>query len=590
MNSYKSKADFFTTELSKINTKYNTVSLLRLLSIILFIVLLYYYFQNSAIALLFLAGLFFASFIILMRIHSKLQFKRKINQALLAINTDEISFLERKTIPFENGEEFQDFQHPYAYDLDIFGNHSLFQHLNRSATFIGKKTLATTLLHKSGNDEILSNQEAIAELSQKLDWRQEFLAFAKVTNDSESSYKTLLQWSTFNSESLPKWLVFFSYASPLFFVVIFISYLLTSNLFLLSCLSYLFVLNLMVLGRFFKRIQLEIANSDNIDKLIGQYGMLLEKIETEQFVSKRLLDLQQKLKFKTENASIHLKKLSELFSRNDAIANLFTATLFNGTFLFNIHVLKALLQWKKEHAEALEDWLIVIGEFEKLNSLANFSYNNPDFVFPELNTDYKINFSDLSHPLLNPETRVGNEVSFHPQSFMILTGSNMSGKSTFLRSLGINMVLAGMGSVVCATEAHVHPLPVLVSMRLSDSLSDSESYFFAEIKRLKQIMDALEQQPAFVLLDEILRGTNSDDKRNGTIEVLKKVITKKAIGAIATHDIEVCLTTNDYPAVLTNNCFEVEIKDDELYFDYKLREGVCRNKSATFLMKKMEII
>ena len=590
MNSYKSKADFFTTELSKINTKYNTVSLLRLLSIILFIVLLYYYFQNSAIALLFLAGLFFAFFIILMRIHSKLQFKRKINQALLAINTDEISFLERKTILFENGEEFQDFQHPYAYDLDIFGNHSLFQHLNRSATFIGKKTLATTLLHKSGNDEILSNQEAIAELSQKLDWRQEFLAFAKVTNDSESSYKTLLQWSTFNSESLPKWLVFFSYASPLFFVVIFISYLLTSNLFLLSCLSYLFVLNLMVLGRFFKRIQLEIANSDNIDKLIGQYGMLLEKIETEQFVSKRLLNLQQKLKFKTENASIHLKKLSELFSRNDAIANLFTATLFNGTFLFNIHVLKALLQWKKEHAEALEDWLIVIGEFEKLNSLANFSYNNPDFVFPELNTDYKINFSDLSHPLLNPETRVGNEVSFHPQSFMILTGSNMSGKSTFLRSLGINMVLAGMGSVVCATEAHVHPLPVLVSMRLSDSLSDSESYFFAEIKRLKQIMDALEQQPAFVLLDEILRGTNSDDKRNGTIEVLKKVITKKAIGAIATHDIEVCLTTNDYPAVLTNNCFEVEIKDDELYFDYKLRVGVCRNKSATFLMKKMEII
>jgi len=590
MNSYKSKADFFTTELSKINTKYNTVSLLRLLSIILFIVLLYYYFQNSAIALLFLAGLFFAFFIILMRIHSKLQFKRKINQALLAINTDEISFLERKTILFENGEEFQDFQHPYAYDLDIFGNHSLFQHLNRSATFIGKKTLATTLLHKSGNDEILSNQEAIAELSQKLDWRQEFLAFAKVTNDSESSYKTLLQWSSFNSESLPKWLVFFSYASPLFFVVIFISYLLTSNLFLLSCLSYLFVLNLMVLGRFFKRIQLEIANSDNIDKLIGQYGMLLEKIETEQFVSKRLLNLQQKLKFKTENASIHLKKLSELFSRNDAIANLFTATLFNGTFLFNIHVLKALLQWKKEHAEALEDWLIVIGEFEKLNSLANFSYNNPDFVFPELNTDYKINFSDLSHPLLNPETRVGNEVSFHPQSFMILTGSNMSGKSTFLRSLGINMVLAGMGSVVCATEAHVHPLPVLVSMRLSDSLSDSESYFFAEIKRLKQIMDALEQQPAFVLLDEILRGTNSDDKRNGTIEVLKKVITKKAIGAIATHDIEVCLTTNDYPAVLTNNCFEVEIKDDELYFDYKLRAGVCRNKSATFLMKKMEII
>mgnify|MGYP006154177369 FL=1 len=166
----------------------------------------------------------------------------------------------------------------------------------------------------------------------------------------------------------------------------------------------------------------------------------------------------------------------------------------------------------------------------------------------------------------------------------------MSGKSTFLRSLGINMVLAGTGSVVCAKQANVHPLPILVSMRLSDSLSDSESYFFAEIKRLKQIMDGLTIEPAFVLLDEILRGTNSDDKRNGTIEVLKKVIGKKAIGAIATHDIEVCLTTNDFPEILSNNCFEVEIVNNDLHFDYKLRNGICQNKSATFLMKKMEII
>jgi DNA mismatch repair ATPase MutS len=166
----------------------------------------------------------------------------------------------------------------------------------------------------------------------------------------------------------------------------------------------------------------------------------------------------------------------------------------------------------------------------------------------------------------------------------------MSGKSTFLRSLGINMVLSGMGSVVCAKEANVHPLPVLVSMRLSDSLADSESYFFAEIKRLKQIMDELEGNAAFVLLDEILRGTNSDDKRNGTIEVVKKVIANKAIGAIATHDIEVCLTTKEYPDVLTNKCFEVEIINDDLHFDYKLRDGICRNKSATFLMKKMGVI
>lgn len=166
----------------------------------------------------------------------------------------------------------------------------------------------------------------------------------------------------------------------------------------------------------------------------------------------------------------------------------------------------------------------------------------------------------------------------------------MSGKSTFLRSLGINMVLAGIGSVVCASSASIHPLPILVSMRLSDSLADNESYFYAEIKRLKQIMNCLEKERSFVLLDEILRGTNSDDKRNGTVEVIKKMIQKNAIGAIATHDIEVCLTTNTYPQQLINKCFEAQIIDNDLYFDFKLRDGVCKNRSASFLMQKMGVI
>jgi DNA mismatch repair ATPase MutS len=318
--------------------------------------------------------------------------------------------------------------------------------------------------------------------------------------------------------------------------------------------------------------------------------LLLKKIEDEIFVSEKLINLQQKLTYKKENASVHFKKLSSLFSSMDTISNLVTAVLFNGTFLYNLHVFKSLIKWKNDHADTLEIWLEVIGEFEMLNSLANMAYNNPAFVFPTLNDNFKIDFADLSHPLLNENTRIGNDVRFYPESFMILTGSNMSGKSTFLRSLGINMVLTGMGSPVCASHANVHPLPVLVSMRLSDSLSDSESYFFAEIKRLKQIMDELESQPAFVLLDEILRGTNSDDKRNGTIEVVKKIIAKKAIGAIATHDIEVCLTTNEYPEVLTNKCFEVEIINNDLHFDYKLRDGICKNRSATFLMKKMGVI
>jgi hypothetical protein len=590
MEIYLKRGKGYSDELDKINKKYNSISFFRLLSIILFLGALYYYIQTQSGIFIVLAVLLFAFFIFLMRFHTKLAFQKEINKALLLINNNEISYLKRETIPFANGKVFQNFQHPYAYDLDIFDEHSLFQNLNRTATFIGKKTLAEQLLRILPNKEILSNQAAIKELSEKLNWRQEFLALAKVSHDNQISYETLIRWSKFRSAPLSKGIVLISFLLPALFSGVLMAYIITSNLVFLSYLSFLFLANLAVMSKFYKRIAIEIANAENIDKIIGQYGLMVHKIENESFQSKKLLELQQKLKHDNEKASVHLKQLAGLFSKMDSISNFVTALLFNGTFLFNLHVLKSLIQWKKDNAEALELWLDVIGEFEMLNSLANFSYNNPEFVYPSLNTDFKIDFSDLSHPLLNPMTRVGNEVSFHPQSFMILTGSNMSGKSTFLRSLGINMVLSGIGSPVCATKANVHPLPVLVSMRLSDSLSDSESYFFAEIKRLKQIMDELQYQPAFVLLDEILRGTNSEDKRSGTIEVVKKVISKSAIGAIATHDIEVCLTTNDYPNILTNKCFEVEIHNDELHFDYKLRDGICQNKSATFLMKKMGVI
>ncbi|PIF29645.1 MutS-like protein [Flavobacterium sp. 9] len=590
MEAYNNKVEHYTALFHKINKRYNSISILRLLTVFLCLFMLFYYIKTSEILYVVFAFLSFVGFIFLMRLHSKLSFQKELTSAILKINKNEITYLKREKIPFENGIEFNDFHHPYAYDLDIFGDHSLFQNINRTATFIGKKTLANQLLKLLPNETILENQEAINELKTKIDWRQDFLALAIVSNDSKNSFDSLIYWNSFKNNHLSKVLIALSIILPTLFFGFLIAYSITSKTILLSYVTYIFIANMIVLGQSFKRIQSEIAKADNIDKIIKQYSLLVEKIENETFQSKKLIDLQQQLIFRKETASKHLNDLSELFSRMDTINNFVTAIVFNGTFLFNLHVLKALLKWKENYSTELEKWIEIIGEFEALNSYANLAYNNQDFVFPEINSEYKIGFSDLSHPLLNPATRVGNDTHFYPESFMILTGSNMSGKSTFLRSLGINMVLGGVGSVVCASKANIHPLPVLVSMRLSDSLADSESYFFAEIKRLKQIMDALEEQPAFVLLDEILRGTNSDDKRNGTIEVVKKIIAKKAIGAIATHDIEVCLTTNEYQNILTNQCFEVEIKNNELHFDYKLRNGICQNKSATFLMQKMGVI
>ncbi|RUT72067.1 DNA mismatch repair protein [Flavobacterium cupreum] len=590
MDFYQNKLTQYSELFYKINKRYNSISILRLLSVFLCLIFLFYYIKTNEIPYVAFAFLSFVGFIFLMKIHSRLSFQKQLTTAILKINENEIAFLKKEKLPFENGIEFNDFHHPYAYDLDIFGEHSLFQNLNRTATFIGKKTLANQMLHTLPNETILENQEAVNELKTKIDWRQDFLALAIISNDSKNSYDSIMHWNSFKNNFLPKVLVIVSFLLPVLFFGILAAYFFTSNTILLSYLTYVFIANMIVLGQSFKRIQSEIAKADNVDKIIKQYSLLVEKIEKETFQSKKLIGLQQQLIFRNATASVHLKQLSELFSRMDTINNFVTAIVFNGTFLFNLHVLKALLKWKDNYAAELEQWISIIGEVEALNSLANLAYNNTDFVFPDINSDYKISFKNLAHPLLNPASRVGNDTDFYPQSFMILTGSNMSGKSTFLRSLGVNMVLGGIGSVVCASEATIHPLPVLVSMRLSDSLADSESYFFAEIKRLKQIMDALKEQPAFVLLDEILRGTNSDDKRNGTIEVVKKIIAKKAIGAIATHDIEVCLTTNEYPETLTNQCFEVEIQNNDLHFDYKLRNGICKNKSATFLMQKMGVI
>jgi hypothetical protein len=590
MEVYISNREIHSKALEKIKSNYNSISFFRLTSIVLMLLSLFYYIktQNSFYGIT--SVLLLAVFLVLMRIHNKLNEQKTIKQALVAINQNEISYLKKEKNPFENGIEFNDFTHPYSYDLDIFGNHSLFQNLNRTHTYVGKKTLAKQLLTIESNEEILKNQVAIKELTDKLEWRQEFMAFAKISNDNRSLFTTLMHWSKSVSAPISKESVALTYIAPALFVGSIVAYFITDESVYLSYTSFLFVFNMSIFGKFYKRITLEINNAENVDKIINSYGLLVRKIEEETFTSEKLIDLQQQLKHKNEKASLHLMQLSALFAKMDSVGNFVTTLLFNGTFLYHLHTLRSFIAWKKENGAALEHWMEVIGEFDKLQSLANFSYNNRDFAFPTLNANFEISFSNLSHPLLNENTRVGNDVNFQPQSFMILTGSNMSGKSTFLRSLGINMVLTGIGAAVCADKANVHPLPILVSMRLSDSLSDSESYFYAEIKRLKLIMDKLENNRAFVLLDEILRGTNSDDKRNGTIEVVKKMIAKNAIGAIATHDIEVCLTTNEYPNQLINNCFEVEIINDDLHFDYKLREGICKNKSATFLMKKMGVI
>ena len=553
---------------------------------------LYFYAQTGTIALLLTFWGATIGFALLVRAYQKLSHLQQITAALVQINQNEITFLSGKGMPFDNGADQAVDMHQYAYDLDILGKNSLFQFLNRTATYPGKTALANMLLYSLQTPEpILERQKAIQELQPKLDWRQHLQAVAVLKKDTAHTVAQLLRWAAQPAQEIPRWIIAMAWASPLALCGTIAGALLTGNEGLLHIASGLFSINLLLFGLTFKRIQSEISAFDQIHVALRQYGLLVKNIETESFESPLLRGIAAHFKVKNTHASTEITQLSHLFNRLDSIANMVVVLLFDGFALYHIHQLQALQQWKKQYAGHVEGWLSALGEIEALSSLAHFAYNNPAFAYPELNTRHEIHFDDLGHPLIATDKRVCNTVHFGSPHFMVLTGSNMSGKSTFLRSLGVNMVLTGTGAPVCARKATVHPMPILVSMRLSDSLSDSESYFFAEVKRLSEITHFLERERAFVLLDEILRGTNSDDKRMGTVGVLKKMVALKAIGAIATHDIEVCNTTLEYPEALMNNCFEVNIlQGAELSFDYRLRDGICQNKSASFLMQKMGII
>ena len=588
---YKERLDLFLNQFSQQKKTYNVMSTVRVVLLITFLLSLYFLIRSDGAMLWIIIAIVSAvAFFVLIRKHMKLAQEMRMNKALADINQNEHDYLEKKSIPFANGKEHIKVKHAYTYDLDIFGENSLYHRLNRTATFVGSRKLAKLLSQRLPNEEIISQQEAIKEVASKMEWRQEILAVAMTSDDSEKTYNTLMDWTRTEPKTHSSLMKIISFVLPILTVAALIAYVTIGGNIPRLSFAFLFLINLGILGQHFRSIKDEVLGESQINKSIQKYSRLMYMFESQNFESEKLQKLQKRLLLDSETASHHIANLSRLFQQLDSVHNPMGAIIFNGMSLYHVHTIRQLQEWKATHASKISDWMEVLGEVEAINSLSNFAFNNTEYTYPRLNTKEQISFTDLGHPMLADDVRICNDVEFIDQKFIILTGSNMSGKSTFLRSLGINMVLASAGAPVCASDADIHPLDIYVSMRLSDSLTDNESYFFAEVKRLKEIMDAADSKLTFILLDEILRGTNSDDKRQGTVEVIKKLISKNVIGAIATHDLKVCDTTADYPTQLINKNFEVEIEDGELVFDYKLRDGVCKNKSATYIMKKMEII
>lgn len=588
---YQQRIEHFSENLTAANRLFNRLSIVRVGIMLALAGCLYTYIRTNDgffwwIIIALLSGLF----IITVRKHLQAGQQKRWQQTLRQINQDEQQFIHRRQQPRETGSQFADPHHDFSHDLDIFGENSLYRYVVRAGTYMGKQRLARMLQEILPHDSVLQNQAAIQDLSSHIELRHLVHAGALLADDNELIVKNLIQWSGQSVEQPAGWVRIAMYLLPVVFMLLLLMSIF-SNESMYSQLAFSsFLLNLAVAGTQRKLILHELSSFDRVSQTLQRYSDIFTRIETTDFKADLLKRLQQQLQHTDASASVLTVRLSRLTTFAETIYNPMAAILLNGTCLFHLHTFNRLLTWKKQYAAYLPQWLEVIAQVEALGSWGNFTFNHPRFVFPQLNQAYKIQFEALGHPLLAPEKRIDNTVDFNQYPLVILTGSNMSGKSTFLRALGMNMLLAGIGAPVCSTAANVHPLPILVSMRLSDSLADGESYFFSEIKRLKHIMDTLQEKACFVLLDEILRGTNSEDKQNGTMGVIRHLLGKKAIGVVATHDLEVCNLAMEYPENLTNKCFEVSIANGQLHFDFILRDGICRNKSATYLMQQMGII
>ena len=573
---YKEKLETATQLYKQYYQQYNAIAFARLIDLLFAIVIGYKAINESSWLWGFLAAVMIVLFFLLIGKHKQIAVKRRIAKAKIAINEREIAFIEQGIYPADNGKDFEPAQHPYAYDLDILGEKSLYHYLNRTHTYLGRKRLAQRLLYPD-TTTILTHQEAIKALTPQLAWRQTFMAHAEQIDDSPSFYDRLQQWSAAPTTPMGKFMRVFTVISPIVFTLSAIIGYIYDYEVLKSIAKLLLTINLSVFFFYISKINKEKLGFEHTYAMLYAFKECIAQVEAH-------------FPEKNKQASTHIAQLSRLLDDLDSVSNILVSIPLNIFSFYHLHRYRALLQWKRTYGTHIAQWLETVATTEVLCSFANFAYNNPHFVYPTFNHQYRISFEDVGHPLIAENERITNNITLDEAHFIILTGSNMSGKSTFLRTLGVNMLLAQVGLPVCAREAAIHPLPLLVSMRLSDSLSDGKSYFFAEINRIEQIMTALKRERCMVLLDEILRGTNSEDKQYGTIKIIERLLSLKAIGIVATHDIEVCKTADRYPQQLQNKCFESYIHEGELSFDYKLREGICQNKNATFLMEKLGII
>jgi hypothetical protein len=568
--------------------------LIRLILFIFLLIFFYKYLTVDDVLFVYLALVTLISFFTLTWWDNRLKVATERCDRLIQICSNEINSLNGDYSSFDPGNEFIDQDHSYTYDLDLFGRSSLFHCINRSVTIFGKNRLADYL--KSAfqyKDHIIERQKAIAELSENQEFRQQIQLVFFGQKSNESDRLVFIEWLKLDNTLLK---------NRAFNILRFALPVLTIGLIIFSSLGLVVVqlpimmviVQLLVVAMFGRRtIRVQALLTSKVE-IISKYAHFLLLIGNTNLNAPLLMDLKLQLSHGgIEAPSKILRQLFQLLNWMDTNLNIIASVILNGLFLFNLHLLAAVEKWKSSYSDVIPRWFAVMGEIDALASLANFAHNNPEYIFPEpIEEQFIFEAINLGHPLIPKDDCVTNTISMTGwNQYCIITGANMSGKSTFLRTVGVNYILAMLGAPVYATSFTFCPVILHSSIRTNDSLARKESFFYAELKRLKAIITELESgQRTFILLDEILKGTNSKDKQAGSIALLEQLIKYQSVGLIATHDLILGDLIRNYPRNIRNLCFEIQIVNDDMSIDYKLQDGVCQNLNATFLMKKMGIL
>ncbi|MCI6736901.1 MAG: mannonate oxidoreductase [Intestinibacter sp.] len=591
---YKKKREEIEKSLKELNKKSNFISWIRVALFIVIVAVLAYGYFNKNNMFYGIALILTVVFLVAVKLHNDIEAKIKYKESKIKVYKKYIKRLNGTWYDFKDkGTEYLDEKMPYLKDLDIFGEGSLYQYICSANTVYGKKCLVNHLKKTDYNlDDIMKHQKAVEELSHMQEFSNEIEALSYLINENKKKnvnkeIKKFLEVCEDEDSTQPSVNRILMWILPPVFIAVVVLFLIGINPAIYgSLLKLVLILNLLLAFLNMRKSTAVLLPVADFYKNISVYENIFKEIENKEFKSEYLKELKQTLS--KDGGSIkalgELKKIGEYIAlRQNFVANV----LLNGAFLWDFHCIDMFDKWKVKYGKYIRTYLEVVGEIEALISLASITYIRDDYTFADISEDEipQIEFKNLKHPLIKIEDAVGNGINLKGKT-CVITGSNMSGKTTFLRSIGINLVLAYAGGPVLASEFNASVMKILTSIRVEDNVNKGISTFYAELLRIKEMTEYNEnQKPMICLIDEIFKGTNSADRIICATEAIKKLSNTWSVTLVSTHDFELCNLESDENIKAVNYHFAEYYEDDEIRFDYKIRNGRCVTTNAKFLLK-----